>query len=314
MLNKTISPKNEITKQEVKQPNNMVVEIKDQSGIENAVMTLINKNHSLLPNNVGAERIKASAGFYIINSKNKLLELPSQAKMQMLYGILKEAMVGCEAGTDYDIIPYKGEPTFIRNKNGWFKIIDLIKPAEIIRFTTNVITKGDNYSYDPVTETLEHEMIGDKSQEYENIEGAYAYIKFANGFEKTVFMTKSDLDLLKKISPSGKSEYSPWNSNSIRMVKTKVTKELAKDLVTLFSGRVNSILANAIECDETSVLNINKDGYITSSDKIYAKDEQKSHGKDKIIIDQEEKQPEKETIKEYDEETGEVIETNIDDI
>ncbi len=310
-MNKTISPKNEVTKQEVKQPNNMVVEIKDQSGIENAVMTLIKKNHSLLPNNVGAERIKASAGFYIINSKNNLLNLPGQAKMQMLYGILKEAMVGCEAGTDYDIIPYKGEPTFIRNKNGWFKIIDLIKPSEIIRFTTNVITKDDEYSYDPVTETLEHEMVGDKSQNYEDILGAYAYIKFANGFEKTVFMTKSDFDLLKKISPSGKSEYSPWNSNAIRMVKTKVTKELAKDLVTLFSGRVNSVLANAIECDETSILNVNKDGFITTSDKIY--EEPKKHGSDKVIINQEEKTDEIKEVQ-YDDETGEVVETNINDI
>lgn len=252
---------------------NNLVEITDQSGVELAVARLVASNESLLPNNAMIERIKNSAGFYIVNSKNKLMELTPQNKMKMLYGVLKEAMVGCEAGTDFDIVPFKGEPTIIRNKNGWFKIIDLIKPAEIIRFTTNVIIKGDEYTFDPVTEELEHSMIPERSQKYEDVVGTYAYIRFKNGFEKTVFMSKSDLDLIKDISPSGKSEYSPWNSNSLKMVQTKVTKELAKGLFTLFSGRVNSIIANAIENDENVVTNINEKGYITISDKTYGKKE-----------------------------------------
>ena len=57
---------------------------------------------------------------------------------------LKKQWQVAKLGTDYDIVPFKGKPTIIRKKEGWFKIIDMIKPAEIVRFTSNVIVKGDD--------------------------------------------------------------------------------------------------------------------------------------------------------------------------
>lgn len=283
---------------------NNLVEIIDQTGVENAVVKLIEKNNSLLPDNVVIDRIKASAGFYVANRKD-LLELKPESKMKMLYGILKEAMVGCEAGLDYDIIPFKGEPVIVRKKEGWFKIIDLVKPADIIRFTINVITKDDIYKFNPVTEELTHELKGIRTQDFSNIKGTYAYIKLANGFEKTVFMTKEDLEHLKKISPSGSSSFSPWNSNAIRMVKAKITKELAKEMYTLFSGRVNSVLANVINSDEIAINSIDNRGYITNSTKTY----EKKTGYNKVIIDQKEEEEPK-----YDDETGVIEEVNISEI
>ncbi|MFA5407985.1 MAG: recombinase RecT [Bacilli bacterium] len=250
-----------------KQENELVA-IVNQSGVELGVEKVLQKNIALIPHTIEIERIKASAGFYVSNRED-LMKLDNSAKLQMLYGILKEAIVGCEAGIDYDIVPFKGKPTIIRKKEGWFKVLDLIKPAEIVRFVSNVITKGDEYSFNPVTEELHHELKGDRSQKYEDIIGAYAYVRLANGFEKTSFLSKEDLDLIKKISPSGSSEYSPWNSNAIRMCKTKVTKELAKDLFTLFSGRVNSTLANAIESDEKAVKRIDEKGHIINDEAIY---------------------------------------------
>lgn len=249
------------------QENKNLVELVDQSGVETAIERLLVKNNSLLPDNVITDRIKNSAGFYISN-RDDLMKLDGNGKLQMLYGVLKEAMVGCEAGVDYDIIPFKGKPTIIRNKNGWFKLIDMIKPAEIIRFTSNVIIEGDDYSFDPVTEQLTHKM-NNTSDKYEDIVGAYAYIKFANGFEKTIFMSKKDINAIKKVSPSGNTAFSPWTTMPMKMVKTKVTKELAKDLFTLFSGRVNSTLAKAIESDEVSVKNIDNQGHIIDDNTIY---------------------------------------------
>jgi phage RecT family recombinase len=248
--------------------DNELVAIVNQSGVELGVEKVLQKNMSLIPHTIEVERIKASAGFYVSN-RDDLMKLDNNAKLQMLYGILKEAIVGCEAGIDYDIVPFKGKPTIIRKKEGWFKVIDLVKPAEIVRFVSNVITKGDDYSFNPVTEELHHELKGERSQKYDDIIGAYAYVKLANGFEKTSFLSKEDLDQIKKISPSGGTDYSPWNSNAIRMCKTKVTKELAKDLFTLFSGRVNSTLAKAIESDETAVKRIDEKGHIVNDEAIY---------------------------------------------
>lgn len=257
-----------MNKQDIqKQEEQGLIALVDQSGVELAIDKLIGKNNSLLPSNIAVERIKNSAGFYISNRED-LMSLPQKEKLSMLYGVLKEAMVGCEAGADYDIIPFKSKATIIRNKNGWFKIIDMIKPAEIVRFTTNIIVKGDNYKFNPVTEELYHEMLN-TSDKYEDIVASYAYIKFANGFEKTVFVTKKDLDTIKKVSPSAGSAYSPWTTQPMKMVKTKTVKELAKDLFTLFSSKVNSTLARAIDSDEEAVSKLDEKGNIINEKTVY---------------------------------------------
>ena len=199
------------------------------------------------------------------------MKLNGNGKLQMLYGVLKEAMVGLEAGTDFDIVPFKGKPVITRKKEGWFKIIDMIKPAEIMRFTANVIFKGDEYSFDPVKEELKHKKIIE-SDKYDDIEGAYCYIKFANGFEKTIFMSKKDIDVIKKVSPSATSSYSPWVTMPVKMVKTKVVKEMAKELFTLFSSKVNYILAQAINNDENSISRIDNKGNIKNDNIIYSND------------------------------------------
>lgn len=248
--------------------NSNVVEIKDKRGVENGIERVLKQNISLLPKNIATDKIKASAGFYIANNKD-LMNCNKEAKLQMLYGVLKEAMLGCEAGTDYDIVLFKNKPTFIRKKEGYFKIIDMIKPDEIIRFTNNVITTGDIFNFNPVTEELDHEFVGERYQDFEHIEGSYAYIKFANGFEKTVFLSKEDLKKIKDSSPSGQTQFSPWNSQSIKMVKTKTVKELAKELCTLWSNKVNSVLSNAINSDETSVKTIDEEGHIINDDSIF---------------------------------------------
>lgn len=255
--------KNELIK---KEEENYITLI-DQTGVENAIGKLVIKNSSLLPDNVATERIKNSAGFYISNRED-LMKLDNNSKMQMLYGVLKEAMVGCEAGTDYDIIPFKGKPVIIRKKEGWFKVIDLIKPAEIVRFTNNVVFKGDDFNFNPVTEELKHTP-KTTSDKYEDIEYAYAYIKFSNGFEKTICMSKKDLDSIKKVSPSGNTSYSPWTTMPVKMVKTKIVKELAKELFTLFGGRVNAVLSQAIESDENSISRIDAKGYIINEQSTY---------------------------------------------
>ncbi len=254
----------------IKKENDNMVQLLDQTGVENAIEKMISKNNSLLPSNVAIDRIKNSAGFYISN-RDDLMKLDKPAKLQMIYSVLKEAMVGCEAGTDYDIVPFKGKPVTVRKKEGWYKIIDMIKPADIVRFTNNVIFKGDKYSFNPVTEELKHEKLID-SDKYNDIEGAYCYIKFANGFEKTIFMTRKELDAIKKVSPSGSTAFSPWNTFPTKMVKTKCVKEMAKELFTLFSGKVNSVLAQAINNDENSVESIDNRGNIKNDSFIYTED------------------------------------------
>lgn len=293
-----------MNKEDIKnQENNDLIRIADQNGVETAIERLINKNASLLPKDVATQRIVNSAGFYISHRKD-LMDLGRDGKLDMLYGVLKEAMVGCEAGTDFDIIPFKGKPVISRKKEGWYKIIDLIKPAEIIRFTNNVIFRGDEYSFNPVTEELTHipKVTSDK---YDDIVGAYAYIKFENGFEKTIFMTKKDLDAIKRVSPSANSTYSPWVSMPVKMVKTKVVKELAKELNILFGGRVNHALSQAVESDEISVKEVDVNGNIENDKGIYDTNSDEKEA---------EKEPEQEQPKENKVSENSQVEITLDDL
>jgi len=255
--------KNELIESEEKN----YVTLVNQTGVESAIEKLVKNNNSLLPTNVAVDRIKNSAGFYISNRED-LMKLDNNSKMQMLYGVLKEAMVGCEAGTDYDIVPFKNKPVVVRKKEGWYKIIDMIKPAEIVRFTNNVVFNGDEFEFNPVTEEIKHKPLI-TSDKYDDIAYAYAYVKFANGFEKTVVMSKKDIDAIKKVSPSAGSTFSPWVSMPVKMVRTKIVKELAKELFTLFSGRVNAVLAQAIESDEISVSRVDNKGFIVNDKNVY---------------------------------------------
>lgn len=262
------STKQGLMKSKNEQKKNNLIEIVDQNGVETGVEMVLKQNIALLPESVATDRIKASAGFYISNRKD-LMGLNNIGKLEMLYGVLKEAMLNLEAGTDYDILPFKGKPTVVRSKNGWFKIVDLIKPAEIIRFTNNVVTKGDDFYFNPATEELNHVLVGTRGQNFEDIEGAYAYIKFKNGFEKTVYLSKEDLKQIRDMSPSGNGEFSPWTTNAVKMCKTKVVKELAKELCTLWSGRLTSVLTQIVESDEVSIKSIDEKGNIINDDSIY---------------------------------------------
>ena len=51
----------------IEKEDNNYVKIANQSGIEEAIGKLVQKNNSLLPSNVAIEKIKNSAGFYRFN-------------------------------------------------------------------------------------------------------------------------------------------------------------------------------------------------------------------------------------------------------
>lgn len=65
------------------------------------------------------------------------------------------------------------------------------------------------------------------------------------------------------------------------MCKTKVVKELAKELVTLFGGRLNSALNQAVNSDEISVKRVDNKGYVVDEKAIY---EQKEEVKDAKVV------------------------------
>lgn len=238
-----------------------------QNKTEVGLLKALQQNSAIMPKTLEMERIAAAAGFYIANYKDDTLaKLDKSAKLALVYGMQKEAMVFLEAGSDYDIVVFKGKPVICRKKDGWYKIIDMIKPAEIVRFVSNVATTGDTISFNPVTEEVTHVMSGARGQKISDIIGAYAYVRFANGFEKTVYWDKEDIEHARNLSPSKNSDFSPWNAHSIKMVETKVVKELAKKLFTLFGRRLSPMMQAAATVDDMPIKQITSGGGIVVDD------------------------------------------------
>lgn len=256
--------KKELEKQE---ENNMIALV-DQSGVETAIGKLVEKNNAILPKNIVIEKIKNKAGMYI-SKREDLMNLPKAEKLSMLYGVLTEAMVGCEAGTDYDIVPFKNKAVVTRNKRGWFKIINLIVPSPIILFRTGVVFEGDDFDYDNATGELIHKPRFETNEDYNDIKGAWARIKLQNGFSHVLFMSKAQIDRKKKASPAGNSSFSPWSTMPATMVDTKVTKEMAKYLNTLYGGNLDTSMLNAIDSDEIPVKKVDSNGYVEVDKSIY---------------------------------------------
>ena len=101
-----------------------------------------------------------------------------------------------------------------------------------------------------------------------------------------ILLSKKDLDSIKRVSPSANSTFSPWNSMPVKMVKTKVVKELAKELFTLFSGRINSVLSQAINSDEQAISKVDNKGYIINDAVVYEEKEIKPKAKKVLSLEE----------------------------
>ena len=251
--------------------NKFEIDLSTQNGVELGLQNIIETNKKLLYNDANTERLINAGAFYISTSKNlDLTKMSKENKMIMLYGVLKEAMVNGEAGLDYDIIPFKGKPTIMRKKEGWYKIIDMIIPADMVRFSSGVFNNADGVRFNPVTEEISKIPEDAKSvTKADDIGLSFAHIELANGFKKTVTLSREDMLTIKKASPSGNGDYSPWNAWTKKMCNTKVQKELAKELYTIYGNRLASHLRQAIISDDLPVLSVDKKGNIINDNSIY---------------------------------------------
>ena len=247
-------------------------DLKTQDSVVEALEHAISTQASLLPQNANTKRLTAAADFYLANVKHKdeLLKLNTESKNAMIYGVFKEAMLGSEAGTDFDIIPFKGKPVIMRKKEGWYKLVNLIKPGEIVRFTNGVFHKDQEVGYNVLNEELTNVPSKKKAvMKSDDIGLSFAHIEFSNGFKKTVVLTREEMLQIQNNSPSGKSEYSPWNSWTQKMCETKIVKELAKELFVLFGANLAEHFQAAALSDEQVVEEINEQGNIKNDDTIF---------------------------------------------
>ncbi|ALA97499.1 hypothetical protein SKUN_00606 [Spiroplasma kunkelii CR2-3x] len=181
-------------------------------------------NDKYLKENILAlEELKMKNG----QSYMQLVNTADNTKITAL-GIIKLSNKGLIFGKDFNIIPFKNKLTTVIDSKVYCKRIEEsgYSPRKAIIF------KGEKFEWDSLNSCPKiHEInFNANTSDYNEIIGAYAFAKDKNGNYQGILLRKADIERLKNSSPSGNSEYSPWNKWPKEMVEAKLYRKLALEM------------------------------------------------------------------------------------
>ena len=124
-------------------------------------------------------------------------------------------------------------------------------------------------------------IIGDKISD--EVVGYVAYFRLVNGFEKTLFMTKAEIEAhAEKYSQSysydkrnGKSS-SPWSTNFDEMASKTVLKKLLRSWGVLSTDLATALTGDQSEVDRTTFTYTDNGGNVQNREEIYLPEEQQT--------------------------------------
>lgn len=181
-------------------------------------------NDKYLKENILAlEELKMKNG----QSYMQLVNTADNTKITAL-GIIKLSNKGLIFGKDFNIIPFKNKLTTVIDSKVYCKRIE----EEGYSPRKAIIFKGEKFEWDSLNSCPKiHEInFNANTSDYNEIIGAYAFAKDKNGNYQGILLRKADIERLKNSSPSGNSEYSPWNKWPKEMVEAKLYRKLALEM------------------------------------------------------------------------------------
>lgn len=119
------------------------------------------------------------------------------------------------------VVPYKRIPTFTIGYKGLIQLAQ--RSGQYLTINADCVYEGELAGKDKLSGTIDlnGERTGDKTIGY------FAYFKLTNGFEKTLYMPKEDVEAwAKRYSPSYSSSYSPWSKEFDKMAQKTVLRRL----------------------------------------------------------------------------------------
>lgn len=184
------------------------------------------------------------------------------------------------------VVPYRGKATFQIGVRGMIQLAH--RTGQYVALHAGKVREGELRGFNPVTgEALLGEKISD------NVVGYVAYMKLNNGFEKTLYMSRAEIEEhAEKYSQSysydkrSNKNSSPWSTNFDAMASKTVLKKLLNTW-----GILSSDMASAIQGDQ-SVVDKNTFTYADNRGDVQARDTIQVFDGDIV-----------------DEETGEILET-----
>lgn len=195
------------------------------------------------------------------------------------------------------IVPYQGKATF---QVGWKGLVQLAhRTGRYSALHAGKVCEGEITGINPVTgEAILGEKISDK------VVGYVAYMRLTNGFEKTLYMTKNELEEhALKYSKSfaydkraGKKS-SPWSTNFDAMASKTVLKRLLNNYGILSTEMVDVIQADQSVVDKDNFTYVDNGGNVAE--------------RNNVVLDVNElEEPAQEEIT-FDAETGEVVKEEV---
>lgn len=140
------------------------------------------------------------------------------------------------------IVPYKNQAQFQIGYKGLIQLAQ--RSGQVTRLNAGEVYESQYKGFNPLTEDLEVDMSA-IPKEKEKVVGYFAFMRLANGFEKTVFWTKERVQAHgKKYSQSFSSKYSPWQSDFDAMARKTVLKHMLSTYAPLSTELQDAIVAD----------------------------------------------------------------------
>ncbi|ATZ17797.1 recombinase RecT [Mesoplasma melaleucae] len=163
------------------------------------------------------------------NALNTILS--SENKEITLLSIFNNSLCNLVLNKDFYLIKFKNKMVEIKNANAWKQLALKFGINKFKSINVLVVFNEDKYKFgideygNQVLIEYEPDFTIDRNN-YNNIIFAIGTINFENKIKKTRVLSKSELDKIKSSSPSGNSEYSPWNNFPIKMIEAKVIRDM----------------------------------------------------------------------------------------
>ncbi len=157
----------------------------------------------------------------LYNTDDKLQECnPKEVVMEALKGAVLKLPINKGLGFAY-IVPYKGRPQFQVGYKGYVQLA--MRTGQYRILNTDEVYEGELKSINKLTGEISFE--GEKKSD--TVVGYFAHMELINGFSKTLFMTKENVQKhTKKYSKSYSYANSPWQTEFDAMAKKTVLRNL----------------------------------------------------------------------------------------
>ena len=192
----------------------------------------------------------------IVNS-NRSLENVDQMS------VIQSAMVAATLDLPIDqnlgyvwLVPYKGKAQAQIGYKGYIQLAQ--RSGQYRAMNAVTVHEGELTSWNPLTEEIGYDPTKRTS---DNVIGYIGYFKLLNGFEKTVYWSREQIEAHRqRFSKAGGN--SPWASDFDAMA----LKTVLKSMLTKW-GPMSTQLAEAVSKDEAEPENVNVEANETTKDK-----------------------------------------------